>query len=458
MSVRVAGPLLRRTLVRHVLLTAVVAVVVSGLLGVGVWRFAEDDAHRTAERVARQLASAVLVPLSERDYERPGGFSRDELVADLAPFLGSGMVERVKVFTVSGDVARIVFSDEQRVEGRSGRLDPDLAARLDRGEVVVQQVPDDPEHAYERSLPGERFEVYFGFRDAGGNDTRLEVYVPVDVGATTRHAVTVLVPLVMAGLVLLALATVPLSISLARRMERDRAEQRAVRNYGLAAAERARRDLAQRLHDGVIPDLAGASLLMEAFRAEGRRSGDEIPWELLDHAHEVVADDVRRLRALLSELVGPGPIADDLAGALQDLVAQLRSGPGRVAEEREPRVSIEVGGVDGLPEGTAVLLHRVAGELLRNAFRHAEAENVRVRVAGGPGETVELSVTDDGVGLDPGRRRRPGHIGLLLVEQVVGDGGGRTVLEGAPGAGTTVTVVLPRRLRAWAGEPAPAAA
>jgi two-component system NarL family sensor kinase len=451
----VAGPLLRRTLVRHVLLTAVVAVVVSGLLGVGVWRFAEDDAHRTAEKVARQLASAVLVPLSERDYERPGGFSRDELVADLAPFLGSGMVERVKVFSVSGDVARIVFSDEQRVEGRSGRLDPGLAARLDRGEVVVQQVPDDPEHAYERSLPGERFEVYFGFRDAGGNDTRLEVYVPVDVGATTGHAVTVLVPLVLSGLLLLALATVPLSISLARRMERDRAEQRAVRSYGLAAAELARRDLAQRLHDSVIPDLAGASLLMEAFRAEGHRSGDEIPWELLDHAHEVVADDVRRLRALLTELVGPGPIADDLAGALQDLVAQLRSGPG--AEERGPRVSIEVE-VDGLPEGTAVLVHRVAGELLRNAFRHAEAENVRVRVAGGPGETVELTVTDDGVGLDPGRRRRPGHIGLQLVEQVVGDGGGRTMLEGAPGAGTTVTVVLPRRLRAWAGEPAPAGA
>ncbi|MEN3300570.1 ATP-binding protein [Pseudonocardia sp.] len=450
-----AGPLLRRTLVRHVLLTAVVAVVVSGLLGVGVWRFAEDDAHRTAEKVARQLASAVLVPLSERDYERPGGFSRDELVADLAPFLGSGMVERVKVFSVSGDVARIVFSDEQRVEGRSGRLDPGLAARLDRGEVVVQQVPDDPEHAYERSLPGERFEVYFGFRDAGGNDTRLEVYVPVDVGATTGHAVTVLVPLVLSGLLLLALATVPLSISLARRMERDRAEQRAVRSYGLAAAELARRDLAQRLHDSVIPDLAGASLLMEAFRAEGHRSGDEIPWELLDHAHEVVADDVRRLRALLTELVGPGPIADDLAGALQDLVAQLRSGPG--AEERGPRVSIEVE-VDGLPEGTAVLVHRVAGELLRNAFRHAEAENVRVRVAGGPGETVELTVTDDGVGLDPGRRRRPGHIGLQLVEQVVGDGGGRTMLEGAPGAGTTVTVVLPRRLRAWAGEPAPAGA
>jgi signal transduction histidine kinase len=262
----------------------------------------------------------------------------------------------------------------------------------------------------------------------------------------------------MAGLVLLALATVPLSISLARRMERDRAEQRAVRNYGLAAAELARRDLAQRLHDGVIPDLAGASLLMEAFRAEGRRPGDEIPWELLDHAHEVVADDVRRLRTLLSELVGPGPIADDLAGALADLAAQLRSGPGPVAGERGPRVTVEVSGVDGLSEDSAVLLHRVAGELLRNAFRHAGAESVRVRVVGGPGETVELTVADDGVGLDPGRRRRHGHIGLQLVEQVVGDSGGRMLIEGTPGAGTTATVVLPHRLRAWTGEPAPAGA
>ncbi|GAA0420129.1 hypothetical protein Acor_30010 [Acrocarpospora corrugata] len=64
------------------------------------------------------------------------------------------------------------------------------------------------------------------------------------------------------------------------------------------------------------------------------------------------------------------------------------------------------------------MLYRVTGELLRNAFRHAHARTVRVHVAApepGPATAVELTVTDDGVGLDPHQTRRPGHIGLQLA-------------------------------------------
>ncbi|GAA1854828.1 hypothetical protein GCM10009836_38600 [Pseudonocardia ailaonensis] len=431
------GPLVRRTLVRHLLLTALVAVVLSGITAAGVWRYAEGDARRSAERVARQIASALLMPMAQRDFGSPGGVARDALLADLAPFLGSGMIERVKVFTVAGGTARVVFSDERRIEGRSGTLRPQLVAQLDRGDVVVQEVPDDPEHDFERSLPGERFEVYFGFRDAGGHDTRLEVYVPVQVGETTRAAVAVLVPLILAGLLLLALATVPLSIALARRMERDRAEQRAARDYGLAAAELARRDLAQRLHDGVIPDLAGASLLLQAVSA-GAPAGDP-PWELVGRAQGVVAEDVARLRALLDELVGSPaePIGDTLRGLGDHL--RRASGPDG------PVVEIDVPDSPALSEGTALLVRRVAGELLRNAFRHADADVVRVALTGAGDAVVELLVSDDGIGFDPSAPRRPGHVGLPLVRQFVEDGGGTIRVDSAPGRGTTVSVRIPER-------------
>ncbi|WP_379659288.1 sensor histidine kinase [Pseudonocardia yunnanensis] len=423
----------------------------SGITAFGVLRFAEDEARRTAEKVGRQIASAVLVPLSKRHLGQPGEFVRDDLLADLAPFLSSGMIERVKVFTVDGGTARIVFSDEQRIEGHTGSLRPELAARLDRDEVVVQEVPDDPEHTYERSLPGDRFEVYFGFRDAGGTPTRLEVYVPVAVGETTRYAVAELVPLVLTGLVLVALATVPLSIALARRMERDRAEQRAVRDYGLAAAELARRDLAQRLHDGVIPDLAGASLLLEAIRAEGLRTGGEAPWELIGRAQGLVAADVRRLRGLLDELVPACSVADDLGGALRDLVDQLDSSSSAGARG-VPTVTIEV--PEGLrpSEAAAVLVHRIAGELLRNAVRHAGAGSVRIRIASGDKGSIELTVADDGSGFDPSRARRHGHIGLQLVQQVARDSAGTLEIDSRPGLGTVVRVTIPQNPRPWSAE------
>jgi two-component system, NarL family, sensor kinase len=443
------GTLLRRTLGRHVLVTLLVALVVAGLTVVGIWRYAEDDARRSAEKVARQIASAVLVPLAHRDFRRPAALDRGALLDDLAPFLDSGMIEQVKVLTVDAGRTRIAFSHEQRLEGGTGTLRPDLAARLDRAEVVVQPVPDDPEHAEERGLPGERLEVYLPFRDAAGEDTLLEVYVPVSVGETTRHAAAVLLPIVLAGLLLVALATVPLSVALARHMERHRAEQRAVRRYGLAAAELARRDLARRLHDGVIPRLAGASLLLEAVHAERLRPGADTPWDLIGRVQDLVADDVRRLRTLLDELV---PAAVEPEAALRELVEQLR----RTSAGSGPVVEIDVADDHGLSDDAAELVVRVAGELLRNAFRHARARSVGVVLAPAGDGLVELTVVDDGVGFDPSVPRRTGHVGLRLVQQVVLDSGGRAHVDSRPGAGTTVRVAIPRQARVW--RPTPAAA
>ena len=436
-------PVLRTALARHLQLTAAVAVVLSGLISVGMWRSAEDEAAQTAGRVARQVAVAVLVPMAEHDYVRPGGFDRGDLLGHVSPFLASGVVERIKVFTVAGDLTRIVFSDEPRVEGQTGRMDPYLGRRLDAGEVVVEPVPEDPQHRYESSLAGTRMEVFFAFRDAGGNDALLELYVPVDVGATTRRAVLVLLPLVLGALVLLAIAMIPLSVALARRIERDRAEQRAVRRYGLAAAELTRRHLAQRLHDGVIPDLAGAGLLLESLRAtspDDRGAGRD---QILDRAHDLVVGDVRRLRGLLDELLPPGPPEATLEEALLDLVESVRTAEPHASA---PAVDIEVTGLPPLTPETAVLLHRVAGELVRNAYRHAAARTLTITARSttlGDARAVELTVADDGVGFDVDRSRRVGHIGLQLVRRAVQDGGGRVAVVSEPGAGTTVTVVVP---------------
>ena len=98
-----------------------------------------------------------------------------------------------------------------------------------------------------------------------------------------------------------------------------------------------------------------------------------------------------------------------------------------------------------------MLVHRVTGELLRNTFRHARAGSVRVVLARAADDSVTLTVADDGMGFEPSAPRRPGHVGLQLLQQVVGDNGGRLVLDSRPGAGTTVRVDIPRHPRAPGG-------
>jgi signal transduction histidine kinase len=69
---------------------------------------------------------------------------------------------------------------------------------------------------------------------------------------------------------------------------------------------------------------------------------------------------------------------------------------------------------------------------------------------------VRLAVRDDGIGMDAATQARarepffttkaPGHgtgLGLATVDGIASANGGHVVIESAPGAGTTVTVMLP---------------
>lgn len=425
-------PSVRRALVRHGMLTGLVALVLSAVMFVGVWMIAQNESLRTAQQVATQVAGAMTVSLSARDHGQPQPGRREEMVRELAPFLSSGMVRRVKVWIADGRQARIVFSDEPRIEGDVRMFSARLAARLDAGEAVATTVPDDEEHRFEIVEGHELVEVYLGFTDAAHNPMRLEIYVPVDVESTSRHATAVLLPLMLGGLLALGLLTIPITVALARRMERERAERHEALRYGLAASELERRELAQQLHDGVIQNLAGTGMLLDAIRRAEDRGGHG---PLLDRAHQLVEKDVQVLRGLATELLPAAPVGTDLRAALVDIADQLRGGtPG-------PAVAVEVDPYEPAAAATVTLLHQVARELLRNALRHGVARRVEVRVRP-VGTGLELTVTDDGVGFDPGRRPETGHLGLQLVRGSVEDAGGTLTVDSAAGRGTTVTATF----------------
>ena len=67
-----------------------------------------------------------------------------------------------------------------------------------------------------------------------------------------------------------------------------------------------------------------------------------------------------------------------------------------------------------------------------------------VRLDGG-GPELRLEVADDGIGFDPADPElRSHHLGLTSMEERARELGGRLRLRSAPGAGTTVTLEVPR--------------
>lgn len=79
-------------------------------------------------------------------------------------------------------------------------------------------------------------------------------------------------------------------------------------------------------------------------------------------------------------------------------------------------------------------------EALTNCVRHASAQNVTLSVHARDGY-LQVSVTDDGVGLNPIRRRN--GLGLRGIDERVRELEGTMTIVREAGGGTTVAVQLP---------------
>jgi two-component system, OmpR family, sensor histidine kinase KdpD len=113
---------------------------------------------------------------------------------------------------------------------------------------------------------------------------------------------------------------------------------------------------------------------------------------------------------------------------------------------------------DELPliDADLVLMSRVLTNLVDNAVRHSPAgAPVLVRAAAMPPGVIELSVTDQGPGVEPGRRdeifglfaRRDDDagagLGLTIAKTFVEAHGQRIWVEDAPGGGARFCFTLP---------------
>jgi two-component system, NarL family, sensor kinase len=339
-------------------------------------------------------------------------------------------IVRIKIWAPNGT---IVYSDEKHLIGKKFQLGADELTTLFTGEDHAD-VSDlsAPENVYERQAGRQLLEVYTRIDTKDGQHLLFEAYLPFDsVAASASRIWQTFLPVVIGAIVLLYLALLPIAWVLASRLRAGHREREALLRRAIEAADRERRQIASDLHDGVVQDLAGLAFELEA----AARSGDEV--DLAVPAAQV-RRSVRDLRGLLVEIYPPNLRRAGLARAVQDLASSL--------EPRTVVTSIEIPEGAELSEGQEALIYRAAQEGLRNAYRHASASRVTVRLDEREGIAV-LTVEDDGVGVDPNeleRRRRRGHLGLAALDDLARDAGGRLLLEPAGTRGTRLCLELPR--------------
>jgi two-component system NarL family sensor kinase len=191
----------------------------------------------------------------------------------------------------------------------------------------------------------------------------------------------------------------------------------------MEAEDRARLRIAQLIHDDALQNLLAANQdLIEA--APGR--------EQVTRAHEVVSGTIAHLREAMLAL---HPVTLQQGGLEQALSAVARQ-----AERQCAGLTVTID-LDPASLGrNDELILAICRELLSNVARHSHARSAQVDVRGVDG-SVEITVADDGEGMDMERRREAvaeGHIGLASVTQRVEANGGELQLQTTPGSGTQV--------------------
>lgn len=192
----------------------------------------------------------------------------------------------------------------------------------------------------------------------------------------------------------------------------DTAEISALSDQVSRQAERER--LAREIHDGIGHRLSllsvHAGAVMAAADAARRADPDDATtarlFESASLIRESASASVDELHTLLDILRNPDD--DDIAAApttLADLGVL-------VAESQEAgmvlRATIAVDVAEGMDPRIAQAAYRITQEILTNARKHAPGQPVRLMVAGGPEEGLDVSAVND---LDPTAPGGPGSGG-----------------------------------------------
>src|SRR5919106_3182122 len=213
-------------------------------------------------------------------------------------------------------------------------------------------------------------------------------------------------------------------------------EEVKARGDELAVLEERER-ISKELHDGVIQSIYSVGLSLQGAISLVERDPEGTK-RRMDEAIGTLDNVVRDVRAYIFALQPKSVEERGLKRAIEELVKDLE-----VNALAESTVQLSDEALDMIPEGSRGDFIQIAREILSNVARHAQASEVSVACAVREGESVVMTIEDDGVGFDPTSVKR-GH-GLTNIEERARRIGGELHISKREPTGTVHALSLPGR-------------
>jgi signal transduction histidine kinase/ligand-binding sensor domain-containing protein len=211
-------------------------------------------------------------------------------------------------------------------------------------------------------------------------------------------------------------------------------------NMAMEARIGERTRIARELHDTLLQSFHG---LLLRFQAATNLLPEGEAKERFDSAIDQAAQAITEGRDAVQGLRSSTVVTNDLALAINTLGKELAG-----SESNPIGAKIHVG-MEGAPRNLEPSLqgevYRIAGEAMRNAFKHAQAERVEVEIRYDERQ-LRVRVRDDGKGIDPKLLKeegRAGHFGLRGMRERARLLGGKLTVWSDLGSGTEVELGIP---------------
>jgi len=212
-------------------------------------------------------------------------------------------------------------------------------------------------------------------------------------------------------------------------------------NMTLEARVSERIRIARDLHDTLLQSFQGLllrfQLVSQLFTVQPLE-----PKQTLDSAIDQAADAIGEARDAVQGLRSSAFDTSDLVEAITAMAEELTSD---TSTPELPAIAVEVEGARrDLNANVRDEAYRIAGEALRNAFRHANAKRITVEIRFDP-RHFQLSVSDDGRGIDErAMSRQPTkHFGLHGMRERAELFGGKLEVWSKRGSGTQLDLSIP---------------
>ena len=206
--------------------------------------------------------------------------------------------------------------------------------------------------------------------------------------------------------------------SLNRMAESLAAERQLEENRQLTALiqshiEDERRSLSRELHDELGQYVTAIKTFAVAIANKTKNNAPDISGHAqtivaaANHIYDGMHNIIRQLR--------PGSLDNlGLSETLRDAV--------NVVQQQHPNLAVNLqlsGKLDGLGESLNINVYRIVQEAMNNAIKHAEASNIDITLETTKTGVLQLTISDDGKGMDINDVDQTKHFGLLGMRERV---------------------------------------